>query len=307
MSGLMFFCFKVSGQTASSFNPRPERSPAAVYRMTRKVMSVTNRPKNQCAINRDRDPPSQPNNRAASELFPRRREARLLTQRITSRVVLLILVWAGLSSRVWAQSSSDQFWPKIEGHYSFNPQLRLGVMASRSTDGASYNSIEVGPTLNFFAKRFVRPVLTTPDEAKNSLLVFGVGYRYLAGINQAPENRIELDFTPQFHLPLGMQAADRNRVDLRFIEGSAFSWRYRNRVNLQRTFNVRRFAFSPYAQGEFFYSSSSGSWNKTTFQVGSDFLFRKHFDLEPYFEHDNNVGSVPNQVNAFGLTIYIYF
>jgi hypothetical protein len=130
----------------------------------------------------------------------------VLTQREASQLALLIILCAGLSPRAGAQSSSDQYWPEIEGYYSFNPRLRLGVMASRSTDGASYNSIEVGPTLNFFAKRFVQPVLTTPNEAKNKLLVFGVGYRYLAGINQAPENRIELDFAPQFHLPLGIHA-----------------------------------------------------------------------------------------------------
>jgi hypothetical protein len=76
-------------------------------------------------------------------------------------------------------------------------------MASRSTDGASYDSIEVGPTLNFFVKRFVRPMLTTPNEAKKNLLVFGVGYRYLAGINQAPENRIEIDFTRNSACPSG--------------------------------------------------------------------------------------------------------
>ena len=231
----------------------------------------------------------------------------MLTQGSTSRLALLIVLCAGLSPRAGAQSSSDQFWPEIEGYYSFNPKFRLGVMASRSTDGASYNSIEIGPTLNFFAKRFVQPVLSTPNEAKNNLLVFGVGYRYLAGINQAPENRIELDFAPQFHLPLGFQAGDRNRVDLRFIEGSDFSWRYRNRLSLQRSFKVHRLVFSPYAQGEFFYSSSSESWNKTTFQAGSDFPFRKHFDFELYYEHDNNVGSIPNEVNAFGVTVNIYF
>lgn len=241
------------------------------------------------------------------QLSPRRREEHVLTQRSTSRVALLILVWAGLSSRAGAQSSSDQFWPEIEGYYSFNPKSRLGLMASRSTDGASYNSIELGPTLNFFAKRFVQPVLSTPNEAENHMLVFGVGYRYIAGLDQPSENRIELDVTPQIPLPWGLQAGDRSRVDIRFIAGNSTSWRYRNRIGMQRTLSVRRFVFSPYAQGEFFYNSSSGSWNKTTFQVGADFPFRKHFAFEPYYEHDNNIGSIPNAVNAFGMTAYIYF
>jgi hypothetical protein len=231
----------------------------------------------------------------------------MLMKRSTSRLALLILLYAGASPRAGAQSSSDQLWPEIEGYYSFNPKLRLGVMASRSTDGASYDSIELGPTLNFFAKRFVHPVLSTPNEAKDHMLVFGVGYRYLAALNQPSENRLEFDVTPQIPLPWGLQGGDRNRVDVRFIEGSGTSWRYRNRINVQRTFTIRRFICSPYAQGEFFYSSSAGRWNKTTFQAGSDFPIRKRFVFELYYEHDNNIGSTPNQVNALGLSIYIYF
>jgi hypothetical protein len=110
--------------------------------------------------------------------------------------------------------------------------------------------------------------VTTPNEAKKNLLVFGVGYRYLAGINQAPETRIEIDFTPQFRLPLGIQAGDRSRIDLRFIEGSNFSRRYRNRINLQRTLKVRRFTFSPMRRGNFSTAAVQ--------EVGT----RRHFNLE---------------------------
>jgi hypothetical protein len=153
----------------------------------------------------------------------------------------------------------------------------------------------------------VQPRITTDNQAKHNLFVFGIGYRYLAGNNQAPENRIEVDGTPQFPLPLRIQAGDRNRIDLRFIEGSEFSWRYRNRLNAQRTIKVHHFIFSPYAQGEVFYSSSTQSWNKTTYQFGADMPWGKRFDFELYFEHDNNTSSVPNHVNAFGITTNIYF
>ena len=224
-----------------------------------------------------------------------------------SHSALLIFLCAGAFEVAVAQSTSDQFWPELDVYYSFNSRLRLDVEASRSTDGASYNSIEFGPTLNIFARRFLQPKVTTNNEGKKNLLVFGVGYRYLAGINQAAENRIELDFTPQASLPWGILVGDRNRFDLRFIDGSGFSWRYRNRLNAQRTFKIHRFVFSPYAQGEVFYSSSAGSWNKTTYQFGADMPFGKRFDLELYYERDNNVGSVPQHVNAFGFNPSIYF
>ena len=230
-----------------------------------------------------------------------------LTESGAKHFVLLLILCVGASPAAFAQTTSDQFWPEIQGYYSFSSRYRVSFEASRSTDGASYNSLEIGPTLNIFARRFVHPVLATNNQANNNFLVFGVGYRYLAGINQAAENRIELDFTPRFPLFWRIQGADRNRFDLRWIQGSPFAWRYRNRLQVQRTFRLRHFVFSPYAQGEVYYSSSVQSWNKTTFQFGADIPCRKHFGFEPYFEHDNNTGSNPAHVNAFGLTTDIYF
>lgn len=225
----------------------------------------------------------------------------------TYRFTLWILICMALGPTAGAQTTSDQFWPEIDAYHLLNQNLRLKLVASRSTDGNDYNSIAFGPTLNIFAKRFVKPRLTTLNNEKDHLLAFGIGYRYYAGINQAPENRVELDFTPRFPLPWKIQFGDRTRIDLRFIQGSSFSWRYRNRPSLQRSFKARRLTYSPYAQFEIYYSSASASWNKTTYQVGVDIPAGKHFSFEPYYERDHNIGSTPNHVNAFGLTTSIYF
>jgi hypothetical protein len=206
-----------------------------------------------------------------------------------------------------AQTSTTQFWPELDAYHALNQTFRLKFVASRSVDGNSYHSLEIGPTLNIFAKRLVRPRRSTLKEENDHLLSFGVGYRYLAGINQETENRVELDVTPHFPLPWKLQAASRNRVDLRFIQGSEFSWRYRNQLTLQRSMRINRFSFSPYAQGEFFYSSASTSWNKITLQAGADIPVGKHLEFEPYFERDHNIGSTPEHVNAVGLTTSIYF
>jgi hypothetical protein len=222
------------------------------------------------------------------------------------RCIFLIATCLTLGHLAEAQTTSNQVWPEIDAYHSFSQKMRLKLVASRSTDGNDYNSIEVGPTLNIFAKRFVQPRLSTLNREKDHLLAFGIGYRYLAGLNQAPENRAEFDVTPQIPLPWKMQLAVRSRIDLRFIEGSDFSWRYRNRPVLQRSFKMHGFVFSPYAQVEFFYSSASASWNKTTYQAGVDIPAGKHFSFEPYYERDNNKLSTPNRVNAYGLTVSIY-
>jgi Protein of unknown function (DUF2490) len=227
-------------------------------------------------------------------------------QRHSAKLAGGILLVA-LSVVAFAQTSSNQIWPEVDSYYPLNAKYRLKVAISRSTDGNTCDSVAIGPTLNIFAKRFVHPRLTTPNTAKDHLLTFGGGYLYLAGVNQAAENRIVLDATPQIPLPWSLQASDRNRVDLRSVEGSGFSWRYRNCVTVQRTFKIQHLVFSPYAQAEFYYSRDSRSWNKTTLQTGVDIPLGKRFDFEPYYGHDNNKGSSPNHVNAVRLTLSIYF
>jgi hypothetical protein len=134
------------------------------------------------------------------------------------------------------------------------------------------------------------------------MLVFGVGYRYIAGQSALREtNRI--DVTRKF-TPLGADAAIAAESTFDLLRQGT-SWRYRNRISCANlTFALRLFPL--WARGVF-YSSSSRSWNKKTFQVGSKFPFRKHFEFELYYERDDNVGSIPNAVNAFGMTAYIYF
>lgn len=205
-----------------------------------------------------------------------------------------------------AQNTSSQFWPEIDAYWTFNPKVQLEMMTSRSTDGVGYSSAELGPTLKISLKPFFRKRLITPDQTLSKFLVFEIGYRYLTGVSQPDENRVQLALTPQFPLPWGMVLADRNQIDLRSIEYNGFSWRYRNRATIQRSFKVGRIAFSPYARGEVFYSSIPGAWNKTTYSFGAFIPLWKRFELQPYYEHDNNLNAMPQYVNATGLTFSVY-
>ena len=113
------------------------------------------------------------------------------------------------------------------------------------------------------------------------MLVFDVGYRYLARLDQPSENRIELDVTPQIPLLEGSRHAIAAESTFDLFQATAPPGAIEIALSMQRTFSVRRFVFFPYAQGDFFYSSSPGSWNKTTFTI---------------------LGPSPLAVNAFGMT-----
>lgn len=131
-----------------------------------------------------------------------------------------------------------------------------------------------------------------------------MGYRYIANIDKPPENCGIVELTARFPLPVKMQLSDCNRADLRVIQGQ-FSWRYRNRVILERSFTFRKYPITPYGQAEFYYNSKSDSWDRKIYQFGLKFLVRHRAELNPYYERQDNT-SKPNSVNALGFTVSLY-
>jgi hypothetical protein len=96
-------------------------------------------------------------------------------------------------------------------------------------------------------------------------------------------------------------------VDLDW-KNDTFSWRYRNKLSLERTFVIRSYHFIPYVAAEPFYESQYSKWSTTSLYGGSLFPIGKHIQLNTYFEHDNNTGKHPNQhANSAGLVLNLYF
>jgi hypothetical protein len=191
-------------------------------------------------------------------------------------------------------------------YWRLNPDLRLEFVTSRTKDTSSYNSATVGPTLHVFLKPLPSIRQTTRDDSNRNRLTGGVGYRSISATDKPDENRIQLDLAPRFQLPGRMLLDDRDRIDLRFISGN-FTWRYRNRLTLQRTFKIHAFPVTPYARGEVYYDISSNMWNRTTYSLGGTIGLTKRTEIRPYYERENNTGSSPNHVNGLGLTLRVYF
>ena len=100
---------------------------------------------------------------------------------------------------------------------------------------------------------------------------------------------------------------DRNRADVDRKSGN-FSWRYRNRVQIERRIAIGSYHPAPYASVEFFYQSQYAKWSDTAIYVGCLFPIGKHIEFDPYYEHQNNTGKRPNQqLNQLGLALGVYF
>jgi Protein of unknown function (DUF2490) len=218
-----------------------------------------------------------------------------------------LLLFTCLPAR--AQTSSAEFLPEIDTYLKLNSNVRLFFQAKDTREGGDPTQVELGPSIEFYLKPLVKLKKTGVfdlDDTKSRPLVLSVGYRYVPSPNKPSVNRMEPVVT--FHFPTAgrILISDRNRADLDWSNGG-FTWRYRNRLTLERRFTIHSYHPAPYASAEAFYESKYDKWSTTVLYTGCLFPLGKHVQLDPYYEHENNTGKSPNQqVNAFGLAIYLY-
>ncbi|MBZ5537937.1 MAG: DUF2490 domain-containing protein [Acidobacteriia bacterium] len=221
--------------------------------------------------------------------------------------VALLVVLFGAPTR----AQTRQFWPEVDAFVKLNDRMRFLFLATTVKEERSATEVEMGPNFDFYLKRLrdkKRSGGLGQDESKNRLLMVRVGYRYIHPLTGGGSNeqRGVLELTGRHNL-VGLLVSDRNRMDFRFI-GGQYSWRYRNRLTIEREFSIGRFKFAPYARVEVFHDSRFNKWSRTAVTAGSVFPITKHLELEGYFEHQNDTGGSPNrQVDAVGTVINLYF
>src|SRR6476469_3218710 len=189
--------------------------------------------------------------------------ARLSVTRISILAVFLLLI--GIQ-RATAQepTTRKEFWPEIDVYITVKPKVRLYLTGTVS------KSVEDGELRN--AQGYEGQVGVHVDYIPNKHVIFRAGYRYgsAVGSNSDPfkEHRLLTEQTLRQLLPGDLLLSDRNREDFRFVNGD-FSFRYRNRVTLEREVHLfKGRTITPYASAEFFYDTRSSAWNRNGFAVG---------------------------------------
>jgi hypothetical protein len=214
-----------------------------------------------------------------------------------------------LSARATAQTV--EFLPEVDGYYKATSEVRLSFQAKETLEAEAPVTAEFGPSLDLYLKPMLRLSDITAfdlDDSKSRPLIVSIGYRYLPTPGSPPTNRFEPVVTGNFPIrKLHLLLSDRNRGDLDW-QGGAFTWRYRNRVQLERNFAVHSYHFSPYASAEFYYESEYSKWTDTALYAGCLFPAGKHVQLNPYYEHQNVTGKSPNkQLNQLGFILSLFF
>ena len=229
-------------------------------------------------------------------------------RRFTWAVVLIV------SSGIPVRAQTTAVWPEVDTYVKLDDKIRLYFLATTVQENRESTEGEFGVNVDLQLKPLRRrvPLLEFRlDESKNRLLLARIGYRYLPSYTGgSAEQRGVLEGTARFPL-IGffgdILLSDRNRVDLRFIDGE-FSWRYRNRLSAEREFSIGRVRLNPYARFEVYYDSRHSTWSRTELQAGSAFPVTRRWELESYFDVINDSSESPtSQTKAVGVVTTLYF
>ncbi len=226
------------------------------------------------------------------------------------RIVCLaaLLACFSIGARAQEVETRSEFWPEIDVFVTVKPKIRLFFLGTitKAQETRENSEGQVGAHVDFLL---------------NKHLTLRTGYRYgfsLSGSDPFKEHRIVLEQTLRQPIPLGILLSDRNREDLRFVNGQ-FSARYRNRVTLEREFALGKRKLTPYASGEIYYDSRFDTWNRNRLAIGLQVPLKRGFPLlsllEPrrqlvldiYYMRQNDSRSQPHHVNGVGLAVSLYF
>jgi hypothetical protein len=209
---------------------------------------------------------------------------------------LLLMAAPGM---LWGQEERFEVWPELDVWVQLSPDWKLffplAISRAREVD---YTEALVGAHVDY---RF------------NRYLSARVGYRFLWAPSEIgdssvyTEHRPVAEVTVRAYPGLGIVLLDRNRFDLRFIDGEA-SWRYRNRPRIERTFPFSRDrSLNPYAMVELGYDSRFDVFNRVRMQVGAEYQFSRRLMLDTYYLRQwDDYAPVP-RLNALGFAFNLMY
>jgi len=203
-----------------------------------------------------------------------------------------------------------QFLPEVDAYLKLNSVFRTYVEAKADQDGGDPLQAGIGPSLQLFLKPLAKLKEIRAfdlDDAKARFFVLEAGYRYIDAPDTPTTNRMLTCATFNFPMKAGFSVSDRNRADLDWRSGN-FTWRYRNKLTVERTISMRFYHLIPYVAVEPFYESQYSKWSTTALYAGSLFPVGRHVQFNLYYEHENNTGGHNNHPeNAVGLALYLFF
>ena len=228
--------------------------------------------------------------------------------------LILYLLFVGTqTARAQEPTTRKEFWPEIDVYITVKPKVRLYLLGTVS------KSVEDGELFN--AQSYEAQIGAHVDYIPNEHLILRTGYRYGTAIgdndDDFKEHRFLTEQTLRKLLPGDLLFSDRNRQDFRFLSGD-FSFRYRNRVTIEREVPVFKRTITPYVSGEIFYDTRYNVWNRNRVAIGVQHSLRRgpllkmvlpkrQIIVDIYFMRQNDSRSSSPHVNALGASLVFHF
>jgi hypothetical protein len=122
--------------------------------------------------------------------------------------------------------------------------------------------------------------------------------------NGRQEHEDRLSFGATVRVPIGkFSLVDRNWFERRWRSPQVNSWRYRNRIQLEHPFTIRKAKFTFFVSEEPFYDWSLHAWVRNRFGAGASHVFNKHFTGDLYLMRQNDGRSRPGDINVIGTVL----
>ena len=122
--------------------------------------------------------------------------------------------------------------------------------------------------------------------------------------NGRQEQEDRLTFGPTLRVPIKkFTLFDRNWFERRWRSPQVDAWRYRNRMQLEHPFKIRKAQFTFFVSDEVFYDWSLHGWVRNRFAVGARHVFNKHFTGDLYVMRQNDGRSRPGDINVIGTVM----
>jgi hypothetical protein len=202
----------------------------------------------------------------------------------------------------------NDIWPEADVYVNLNETYRLHFLGALVQAGeGGYSDGQLGVHLDIGLRDILEPGLH-PDRNRYKYLWIRMGYRYassFSGTDSFQEHRGILEGTARLPLPYGFTLVDRNRGDLRLVNGE-YSSRYRNRIRLERETHFGPMTLLPYISVEGWYDTRFNAINRFRYAAGFEIPIRTIvFDL--YYLRQEDTLTNPRHSNVLGIAINFYF
>jgi len=122
--------------------------------------------------------------------------------------------------------------------------------------------------------------------------------------NGQPEREDRLTFGPTLRVPLKkFTLLDRNWFERRWRSPQVEAWRFRNRIQVEHPFKIKKAEFTVFVSDEMFYDWSLHGWVRNRAALGARHVFNKHFTGDLYLMRQNDGRSRPGDINIIGTVM----